>query len=203
MKKQIIIIFLFVTIIGLTIIAIFEIRKQTQQESITLQKEITEWLIYTDSKYGYSIKYPNTWYLRKDGDIVSIENTKKPLYWDTGVGPKDPNAVAEEGYSVKIIVHNNKNSLPLAEYLKSIFPGGGIDDLGKQKIGNFVMQQTVINGLEAVEAHEEDAWNYFSPNYFLVHGSYIYEIGCGDKSEGLNGLQDIAKQILQSFSFTK
>lgn len=181
-KRKIFIIFLSAILIGLAIIAMFEIKKQTQEK----------WLAYSDSKYGYSIKYPNTWYLKKDGDVVSIESTKKPLYWDSGVGPKDPNAVAEEGYSIKIIVYNNDNNLSLAEYLKSAIPSE-----------NFVMQPIMIGRLEAVEAHEKDAWIMFLPNYFLVHNNYIYEIGCGDKSNGLNGLKDTAEQIVQSFSFTE
>jgi len=170
-------------------------------------KKITEWLTYTDSKYGYSIKYPNTWYLKKETidsrDFVSIESTKKPLYGDTGVGPRDPDAVALDGYSVMVIVHNNDNNFSLTDYLKSIIPNDSHDDSGKPRSDYFVMKQTVINGLEAIEMHEENGWVAFSPDYFLAHDNYIYEIGCENLDRGLNGLQGIAEQIVQSFSFIK
>jgi len=154
-----------------------------------LKNHETKWRTYQNHEAGYAIDYPGDWFLRTEDEILFIESTEKPLYFSSGFEPENIDEFATNGYSISIVGYKNTQNLSLKKYIQEIF-----------NFNAFESKEVLIGQIEAIEAHEKDAWISYLPHYFLYNNSYIYEIRCRDER---SDLEQLAKNIVESFRILK
>lgn len=95
------------------------------------------WKTYTNSKYGYSFKFPDNWYLKEFGDIVRVDS--QPLQNDQmGMGPFysgyigiGPKFISSEQFDVQVSdpvgtkkYQGTSKDVPYIEKIKDLTIGG-------------------------------------------------------------------------------
>lgn len=148
----------------------------------------TEWRTYVNQEHGYSIEYPDDWYIREENNALFIDSIDKPIGAIIDITAKE-NGTFVRGYNVSIIAYENLGNLSLEEYINSVFMEELVD-----------ITETRINKLRVLEAHEVNSIITFLPHYFLEHNGFIYEIRCRDE---YSGLEDVAKSIIHTLRFEK
>lgn len=208
---KILIVLLLTFIIGGGIWAYFYFKaipeKETSQETepATTEDETTNWKIYTNEVYGYSIKYPEDWkFEEKDVSSVKGEYYEKFRVWfesppfEVTTGPE-----ISQGPVIQIIVniHDNPNNLDLDKwhdnYFKKWKKGVGFEIVSENKI-------TIGEGIDSLEIILKRSVEYKS--VLVRENNQIFRIELAYPAEGQDYSKDANKsfqQMLSTFQFTK
>ena len=90
----------------------------TNQTTNSVTNKTVAWKTYTDTKYGFSVRYPSDWTVTDTSSIVAINNTK-----NTAVNIESPIRYDLSGYqgapvSYRILIYldNQSNVLSVADF---------------------------------------------------------------------------------------
>lgn len=132
--------------------------------------------LYTDGDVRFSMEIPHAWFVRtfKDdvsdvkysGIMASIENSPKPLFWSSGKGPDNENAVSLTGIAVKIFREPYFNA-KFNDYLDTHYQKG-MYQTKEVKIGK---------NLPATLVWSDNYYQKYNQEYVFVSGDYVYTIG--------------------------
>lgn len=157
--------------------------------------ETNDWNNYSNSKYGYSIKYPKDWFnLPNQGapdthKYFSNENVGAPL------------EIGSDGIFIAIEVNENNNGLSLSEWASKA-PGNS-----KSKISN--VKNIVINDILAIQQLEdftkaEGTESGYSLATYLMKGNTVYSIkGLTFNSTASDKYKEEYNLMVGSFVLTK
>lgn len=107
----------------------FGSKKTAVRNQTTNQKqEITkDWKVYPNSKFGYSIKYPQDWYL------VDEENSEKVIFSTTQNGQKPTDSI-KDWAKVQIQIFENHEKISLKDWLSKNQESENFDEKNSQEI---------------------------------------------------------------------
>lgn len=152
------------------------------------QVDTSNWEIYTNTKYGYSIKYPDNWIVNEsDSNGINI----------VGMGKGSKGGFAYGGQSVMIHVSksNSTDEDHKAEYIKNnVAPNSSLTKLGYVNINNYSGRKWSFN-------NNEDDDNYVvifsvdNNDYFLIK-----ELSNKSQSKDYNSEID---QVVSTFKLTR
>lgn len=143
--------------------------------SSTSEDPLKNWSNYTNKKYNYSLKYPDTWF---SGDA---NNDQAGTIQLTSFKPTTGGSEIQSGYKVEIIFQNSNSKL-LKDWIKdnNIVTGSGTPELTTLKIdGKDAFQQTVDSNGKSINTYVFQAdkvmtISYYAPEKDFEIGKKIY-----------------------------
>ncbi len=150
-----------------------------------------DWRVYTNKKYGYSIKYPSDWIIKTSGNDILVQNKKGDIY-ASNEGVESGNKV--KGSFITISSANKDNSQTLENYLKSVF----------YENDNAVFEKITINTYSGLKLKDlDEIW----PGDIMIHVNNDNQVvsltlNISDDSE-TTASTNIFNKMLSTFKFTK
>ncbi len=140
--------------------------------------EIMSWKTYTNTEYGFELKYPNDWELKSTNSFLSIRSKidYDNIVGEINYGPSDP---------INIQVHVNSKNSSVNDWFGA--------EYGKDEV--FSKKLVKINNMDAIEANVAGIMSYNST--YLGSTDYILEFYTPADSLYLNTYN----QILSTFRF--
>jgi hypothetical protein len=151
-----------------------------------------DWKTYTNTQYGFEVKYPSTW-------------TAKPNYSGSSFKPSVISLLSPEALKASTPYQKNKmdiNVYSLAE-LNDIhkFNSNNLEDyLNANGTDVVSYSKSTLNGVNAYDAKEAGLGTYFA--IYIERDAKIYQLffdAIGSRAE----LSETEKEILSTFKFTK
>ena len=166
-----------------------EIRKPQK-----IEEETANWKTYRNEEYGFEIKYPDGWLVKKEelGSIYSgfITQQIEPLDQVKFISSEDSKK------SVAIIVYNNSKGYSLEEWLRiySEISPTGVSLAWKEEF-SVAGEKGLKGGFGCCMTYHQSA--------FLAKGNKIYQIegGMRDLKTGTYEYETIFDQMLSTFRF--
>lgn len=145
----------------------------TPTEPTLSPDETAGWKTYTNTKYGYLVRYPSEWYVYEDEDILGNYATRVQSFEDLPDGTSEP--IGGPRGTQFIIDHrpkSNPSNLAISEWLRT-----------KQKIDESTEKETIdVSGIPSILLLPEPA-NYggrFGYSVWIPKNSKVYTIYMGD-----------------------
>jgi hypothetical protein len=160
------------------------------------------WKTYISNKYGYSIKYPQSWILKEngEGEVVTIESLKGISISQTANPAEDEKT---NGF-FNIIVRENSNNLSLKNWFDENETCGSTQ-FGCAPDSPKFSHSSIINGKETLIADQ----NLPGPLgeaikvYYFAHDKNVYEFlfFFPEEETSRQLFENIYNQILSTFKF--
>lgn len=143
--------------------------------SPTPEDPLKNWSNYTNTKFAYSVKYPDTWF----GD--NINNDQAAAIQLTSFKPSSTGSEIQTGSKVEIVFQNSNSKL-LKDWIKdnNIVSGFGTPELTPLKIdGKDAYQQTVVSNGQSTSTYvfQSDkimVITYYAPVNTFAAGKTVY-----------------------------
>jgi hypothetical protein len=143
--------------------------------SPTPDDPLKNWSNYTNSKFSYSVKYPDNWFSE------GTNNNQSAAIQLTSFKPTIGGSEIQAGSKVEIVFQNANGKL-LKDWIKdnNIVSGFGTPELTPLKIdGKDAYQQTVVSNGKSTstyvfQADKVMAINYYAPENTFVAGKTVY-----------------------------
>ncbi len=141
-----------------------------------LQVDMSSWKTYTNSKSGFELKYPSSWFLRESEYGVTI-----------GSASVEPKLEGDPGNEINVVTLSSLGNYP---DLKSWFDKNDADALSSKSVK--------VGGNEAIEAVDVGESSYTS-TYLILNNKQIVRISIDEHSF----YKDIYNTILSTFRLLK
>ncbi|MDO8471814.1 MAG: PsbP-related protein [bacterium] len=167
---------------------------KTETKTTTAAKtdKMADWKTYSNTKYGFSFKYPSDWKMSENGgnnadpsvvSIVSPETQKAP-----GSSPDDMSV-----YYYPSVADEPENKL-------NKLGATTLDDMIKKNSMITKIGSTEIGGVQATDVIWGGLGSYYA--ILTTKNSHLYKVWFSNTSDK-SMLTSVEKQILASFTFTK
>jgi len=170
--------------------------------STTSSADMTNWKTYTNTKKGYSFKYPSDWQLLSirnvsGGEITADDNDQTTARLVSPAKPcpsgitNDP-TVCGFGEVIEIMIQDNPKDLSLKEFVDThnVY-------VDKNKIRS---EPFLLNGIDGLKV---DIVGFSAPFYYFKKGAKLFEIADNKSFWLLKEKASLFNQILSTFKFTK
>ena len=145
--------------------------------------DTANWKTYTNSKYGFTLKYPQN---------LSVKETSNIIIFNA-VGNKDNETV------FALIVYENPNNLSLKDYETK---NTGESGMGPSVYYSSSQLVTLENGTKVYYQKEEISCFSKCGSYIWINKDKIYKF-LGSVNSGIKDQKQIMDQILSTFKFTQ
>lgn len=178
-------------------------QKQTDQPIAETSKvdETADWKTYTNTKYGFEVKYPNDWIMTDECDEKSEncgENWKVVTSYVPALGPTGDYT---GGIYVALKTYNSINEAVQDRLASTVDARScSIEVLDKDgEIGEYKNIWGYVSKKNVLDTTEEGQVNCLNIAYYLSDGKRYFEMS-GGFEEG-NKHYDIVNKILSTFKF--
>lgn len=161
--------------------------------------EVSDGKIFTNNQYGYSVKFPKSWYLY-DEDLMNVRiQLEQDQPKDT---PQDQILVPGPGATALgiSVIHITDQSKSLEDLVKDYYKTVS-SQMSSWQSETPELQKVRLGNQEAIKAQIKDCDGVgCGPEWFLKNGDYLYHII--SPTLGYNSNLEY-NQIVESFKFTK
>lgn len=174
------------------------VQQTTQQTPSFISDETANWKTYTNTKYGYSIKYPNAWYL---WSVHPYDKGKPGDYRYAYLTESTPPNGEVIGVSngIQITALANEKKLNSNDYIKEfVLPGEDLlHNLQNIKIKSMKLDNVDASLVEGLFA----AGNSPGPVIYIAKESQVFQIWGG--IENMKEGRKIFDKVISTFKFSQ
>ena len=166
--------------------------KQTNNQVANQADPYAGWKTYTNTQYGFELRYPGEWHLYKvpDDRLIYIQNFLKPVEATSGIGGK--------GCQLSIMSWPEQRYSSISDWVakQKINFGGALKNTTQKDVS-----VGSIKGLEVT--FFGDFIGTGRPSIVLFDRGTLYEITKGIQDVEQNSCEVVFNQMLSTFKFTK